>query len=353
MKIEKQKNFLIRFIFLTVVLGLVYIGVQYVLPAVLPLALALLIAVALKNPIKKISESKKWNRTLVSIVMLIIFYAIFTLLIGVLASQFISFIRNFITTLPDLYINRIEPFLIDIGEKILVLFPQIAQDVEGLLTQIINSTTTFITNATELIVSGVGSIVTKVPSLIANSMFTIIASFFFTIYYHDITDFFFRQLPEDKAVESRLLKGNVVGTVWKYIKSYAILMSITFVELSIGLVILRVNNPLAVSAIIALIDILPVLGVGTVLIPWAIISLFTSDFIRAIGLFVLYAIITIVRQSLEPKVIGNQIGIHPVVTLAAVYIGGRLFGILGVFLLPISLAVIKQLHDDGKLNWFK
>ena len=76
MKIEKQKNFLIRFIFLTVVLGLVYIGVQYVLPAVLPLALALLIAVALKNPIKKISESKKWNRTLVSVVMLIIFYAI-------------------------------------------------------------------------------------------------------------------------------------------------------------------------------------------------------------------------------------------------------------------------------------
>lgn len=353
MKVEKQKNFLIRFAYLALVLGLVYIVIKYIVPEVLPLILALFVALLLKGPIDKISESKKKKRSLVSIIALLIFYAIVVVVIGLLGSQLFSLIKDIINALPDFYSGTVEPFLVDIAEHILIVFPEIESDVQGLIDYITNWVTSFITNTSNSIVSVAGNVVAKVPSIITNVIFMIIASFFFTIYYHDITNFIFRQIPEDKAVESRLLKGNVVGTILKYIKSYAILMGITFCELSIGMILLGVSNPLAVAAITALVDILPVLGTGTILIPWGIIALFSGDFKTGLGMVILYVVITVVRQSVEPKVVGKQIGLHPVLTLVCVFIGGKLFGLLGVFLLPITAAVIKQLHDDGKLHWFK
>ena len=270
-----------------------------------------------------------------------------------LASQLLALIKDGINIIPNIYTDTIEPIINNLAEQILRLFPEMASNVEEVTKYITNSISSFISNASTSIVSGAGSVVAKVPTLLINSVFTIIASFFFTIYYHDITDFIFAQLPEDKAVQSRKFKGSVVVTVLQYIKSYAILMFITFIELTIGMILLRVGNPLAVSAIIAVVDILPILGVGTVLIPWSIISFIASDFKMGIGLLVLYAIITIVRQSLEPKIVGGQIGLHPVVTLVSIFVGGKLFGILGVFLLPIAAVMVKKLHEDGSLNWFK
>lgn len=353
MKIEKQKNFLIQFAFLALVLGLSYVAIKYVVPAVLPLILALLIALILKGPVDNISEKKNKKRSTVSIIALIIFYAILVVVIILLGSQLFSLIKDIINALPGFYDNYVQPFLVDVAEHILVIFPEIESDVQGVIDSITTTFTSFISNASESIVSGVGGMVSKVPTIVTNLIFMIIASFFFTIYYHDITDFIFRQLPEDKAVESRHLKGSVVGTIWKYVQSYAILMFVTFVELSIGMTIMGISNPLAVSAIIAIVDILPVLGVGTVLIPWSLIGFITRDFKIGIGMLILYGIITVVRQSLEPKVVGKQIGLHPAATLVCVFIGGKLFGLLGVFVLPITAAVIKQLHEDGKLHWFK
>lgn len=353
MKVEKRKNFLINFCYLAILLGLIYIGVKYLVPAILPIVLALLIAVILKGPIGKISRSKNISRGLTSVMLLIVFYAFFTILIILLVSQLLSLIQSGITVVPDVYLDKIEPIFNKIAEDILVMFPEIASDVEGVTRYITNSISTFINNASTSIVAGIGTLVAKIPSLLVNALFTLIASFFFTIYYHDITNFIFRQLPKDMAIRSRELKGSVIGTILDYVKSYAILMLVTFIELSIGIIILGIDNPLAVSAIISIVDILPVLGVGTVLIPWSIIGFVSNNFKIGIGMLVLYGIITIVRQSLEPRIIGQQIGLHPVVTLVSIYVGGQLFGLLGVFLLPITIVMIKKLHDDGTLNWFK
>ena len=113
----------------------------------------------------------------------------------------------------------------------------------------------------------------------------------------------------------------------KYLKAYLIIALITFAELSVGLVILRVRSALIVAAIIAIADALPVIGAGAALIPWAAVSLLRGDYYRGIGLAIVYVVVLIVRQFVEPKVLGGVSGLHPLAALAAMYCGLKLFGV--------------------------
>jgi predicted PurR-regulated permease PerM len=94
------------------------------------------------------------------------------------------------------------------------------------------------------------------------------------------------------------------------------------------------------------------LGTGAVLIPWAIIALVLGQTKIGIGMFVLYIIITAVRQAIEPKIVGEQIGLHPIMTLILMYVGAQLMGVLGLLLLPVIATIIKTLNDEGTINLF-
>ena len=131
------------------------------------------------------------------------------------------------------------------------------------------------------------------------------------------------------------------------LKGYLTIMFITFIELAIGLTVLRVNNSVLLAVLISLIDILPVLGTGTVLIPWSLISLIMGDTFLGIGLIILYMIILIVRNIIEPKFIGKRIGLKPLVTLISMYLGLQLAGVVGMFIFPLAMAFLKNLHDTG------
>ncbi len=132
----------------------------------------------------------------------------------------------------------------------------------------------------------------------------------------------------------------------KYIKAYALLMFITFVELAVGLSILGVPGALAIAALTAMVDILPVLGTGGIIIPWGVFHLVKGNLRLGLGLLVLYVVVTVIRQVLEPKVVGQQIGLHPIVVLMCMYVGLRLFGVIGLFVLPFSILILRYLYDQ-------
>ncbi len=139
-----------------------------------------------------------------------------------------------------------------------------------------------------------------------------------------------------------------MGSVFKLIKGYAILMLMTFLELLAGFLILRVKYALLLSLLIAVIDILPVLGTGTVLIPWGIAGLILKNTALGIGILVLYAVITVIRNFAEPKIIGKQIGINPLFTLLSMFIGIKLLGFAGVIIFPTALIVtVKYYSEDN------
>lgn len=356
MNLEKQKKFLIKFTYSTVVLGLGYVAIKYLVPTLLPFVIGMIIAVIFKGPIGKISKHTGIKRSIISVLVLIIFYAVFAIVLFLLGSQLLSLGEGGIAKIPGLYNNTIEPFLVNIVNSIADKIPHAETqtiEISDIVNNVIGSVSSFVTSATSTVLSAIASIATKLPALLVNSMFTIVSSFFFTIDYHDITDFVFRQLPEKKAIQARNIKSDVIGTVWKYIKSYAFLMLVTFAELTMGMLIFGVPNPLAVAALIAVIDILPVLGTGSVLIPWAIVGFIFDDYKIGFGMIILYLVITVVRQTLEPKVIGKQIGLHPVITLICIFVGAKLFGLIGMFLLPITATILKQMNDEDAISLFK
>lgn len=177
--------------------------------------------------------------------------------------------------------------------------------------------------------------------------------FFFTFDYQKIVNFILKQFPEKSQFMIINIKNSSINALLKLLKAYAILLSVTFIELLIGLTILKVENAFTISVIIALVDILPVLGTGSILTPWMIISLINGNINLAIGLLILYIIITVVRQILEPKVVGHQIGLYPLITLMCMFVGAQLFGIAGLFGFPIAATIIKNLHDNGIITAFK
>ena len=128
---------------------------------------------------------------------------------------------------------------------------------------------------------------------------------------------------------------------------------LTFLEVFLGLTLLRVDYALLIALVTAVVDILPVLGTGTVMIPWGIAMLVTGNYPLGVGLLILYAVITVVRQMLEPRVVGHQIGLYPLVTLMCMFIGTYLFGAVGLFGVPILVTLLVHLNASGDIHLFK
>jgi predicted PurR-regulated permease PerM len=142
-------------------------------------------------------------------------------------------------------------------------------------------------------------------------------------------------------------------------KAYTVLIMITFSEMLVGLSLLKLfglykgGYIFAIALITAVVDIFPVLGTGTILIPWGIWSLVTGNIGFGIGVIVLYIIITVIRQAIEPKIVADQLGLPPFVTIMAMYVGTQIFGFICLFLMPISVMIRKALSDEGSISIFK
>lgn len=171
--------------------------------------------------------------------------------------------------------------------------------------------------------------------------------------YRGIVDFIKKQLPPQTAVFLSDAKKQTGKTVLRYLRAYLIIFLLTFTELSIGLSILRIENSVGLAAIIAALDVLPVIGTGGVLIPWAVWALVTQNFVLALGLVIVYVVILVVRNFAEPKIVGDQLGLNPVVTLIAIYLGYRLMGVVGMIGLPILTTILVGLHKTGRIKLWK
>ena len=145
-----------------------------------------------------------------------------------------------------------------------------------------------------------------------------------------------------------------VTSISQYLKAQGIMMCITFIELLIAFFILKQEYPFTLAVVIAIIDALPILGVGSVLIPWGIYVAIMGNMKLAIGLLVTYAIIIVARQLIEPRIVSSNLGVHPFVTLITMYIGFKLFGLFGLIVGPIVMVVFKnvfsQLFEQGYLK---
>jgi len=207
--------------------------------------------------------------------------------------------------------------------------------------------------------SGVLSIAGKIPLMALAVVITIISSFFMASGYDRTARFLKRQLSPERRRALSAAKKIMFSSMGKLLRSYTILIGVSFTELVLGLLLLQfigVYNGrylLWIALVTALIDILPVLGVGTVLIPWYLFSFIMGNIGLGVGLLVLWLVMIVVRQILEPKLVAANLGLPPIVTLMGMYVGLQLFGFVGMFLLPLLLIMVKMLNDQGVVKIWK
>lgn len=348
MNLEKQKAFIIHVIYIAMIFGLGYIAIKYLLPMLMPFVIGLFIAVAFRKLIDFIEAKLHIRRSFVSIIILIIFYGILVLLISLIGVKIFTFLKDLFGRLPNLYVETIEPAISKAGENLIKQFPQVKPYIQDMSDTIFS----FVKDASSSVIGTITGIAGGLPTLLIKLIFTIVSSFFFTIDYYRISRFVIRQFKGASRDMLLKLKDNGIGTLGKFIRAYAAIISITFIELSLGLWIIGIPNPALYGALIAIIDVLPILGTGLILLPWAVIALILGNTKVGIGMLILYIVITAVRQTIEPKIVGQQIGLHPILTLLLMFIGAQLMGVLGLLILPVIATILKKLNDEGTITLF-
>lgn len=200
---------------------------------------------------------------------------------------------------------------------------------------------------------GTVSVVKSLPEALIFIVMLILSTYFFTGSRDKMRSFYERNAPEALRDKMRLIKTECFGALFGYLKAQVILSCISAALLTAGFLLLGVRHAFLIALITAFIDMLPVFGTGTVLIPWAIINLFTDGgLFFTIGMLVLYVICLSVRNLLQPKVLSQNIGLNPIATLITIWIGYKLYGFLGMILLPIAALLVYKLYEIGIFDWF-
>ena len=351
---EKRLGFIINSIYALIIAGIVYLVFKYAIFVVMPFLLGFAVA-ALINPIVRfLSRRYDLKRRPAGILLLLLFYATIGMLVTIGVVRLTVFFGEVSGELPDLYRDRLEPalnklfgYINSFVDRLYAIFggesEVLSERLGGIFTSIKSSLGDTISDISVKALTRLSSAAAAIPGIIIELLFAVISSFFFTVDYENILSLAKRLLPKRTVDLLCRLRGRVFKVAGKYLRSYALILLITFGELSLGLVLLGVDNAVLIAFCIALFDILPVAGTGGIMIPWAIFSLIGGDWGFAVGLVVIWAVITIVRNIIEPKIVGRQVGLHPLLALIAMFVGTKLFGLVGLFLLPLTLAIVLPL----------
>lgn len=352
-KLPKRRRFIINVAYWAFILVICYLIFRYLLNLLLPFIIAILVAWLLRMPCKWYARKLPGKKKLVSalvVATVVLFYLIIGGLVLLLVVDLIGDLAGYLRQIPTIYTQTIEPGLTDIYEKlqalVLRLDPGLADVVNKALPEMISTVSSAVTNFSVSAVGKLTSIATSVPGFLLGAVISVIATIFTATSFDAIKGFFKRNLPEKFTSTAGYAVTSFRNIIMQYGKSYALIMLITFGEIALGLIIIGVKRPLLIALLIAIFDIFPIVGSGMILLPWAIITLIQGHMLRGISLGILYLVVVILRQFLEPKVVGKQVGLPPLVTLAGMFVGSSLFGVWGLFGFPITAAIIVNLNND-------
>lgn len=349
-KTEKKRKFIIDIVFIAVILALVYVGIEYLMIWLLPFVIGLIVAIVLQHPVAFLTEKTKiargfWSCLLVLTVLCAIF-ALISLVVWQLTKEVPGFTKWLVGLAPDIkrtFTSLMAWFSI-ITERLPV---DMTKTITNLPSTLVD---TAVSGVTSVLTIFAEKIIVDGPGLLISTIFSIVASCYITKDYNKIARFILLQLNEKQRELVINVKRLFVTNILSMLRGYIIIMFITYLEILIGLSILKVEYAPILAAFIAVLDILPVVGTGTVLIPWGIISLCIGNFYMGAGLLIVYVMITIIRNIIEPKIIGDQVGLPPIVTLVSMYVGLKIFGVVGMMLLPVSIIIMVKLQENGIIH---
>lgn len=338
MEQQSKIRFLVNFGFTLAVGFIIFICAKFLLGYLLPFVIATVMAWWVQKPARKISDKIKLKRGIcAALLSLIIFIATASLIFFIVYRLTLS-MGEILGELPQIA-ESISSILDDLRGRFSNTFyelsPQLSNTFIGMGENILESLGSRLTG---FFSSFAAAVAKKTPSFMLSLIVTLVATCYIAKDFDKLVKFL-GELCGSKIFGKIIeIKEIFTSSVLKIIKGYAVLTGITFIELLLGLLFLKTEHPLILAFLIALVDLLPVFGTGTVLIPWGLIRIFLR---QPSGFFILilYIVITLVRNFIEPKIIGRQIGINPLFTLLVMFAGLRLIGFWGIIIFPLVFIV--------------
>ena len=349
---DTRKNFVINTAFYGIIAALVFAAWKYLLPAMTPFIIGFVIASIVQLPLGHLGIEKPTHRKVAVVILCLIFYALLVFLMVFFSVKVISEIGNFAAAVPDLVNDNLYPFIYMIGDEIEALLEPIDMNLAQVVNEVGKSlASTLAKYATEFsgwAVRTIASGAISIPGLLIKIIITVVSSFYIALDHPSVLRFLKRLIPVGQRDFVVQAVGYARTAVLAYIKSYSIMFCLTFLELWIGLLILKVPYTAGLAFGIAVFDLMPILGVGGILLPWGFVALVMGKLPMGIGVIVLYLIIAAVRNAVEPRIVGKHIGLHPLATLVAMVVGLKLAGLVGMLLLPISLVAVVRIREEAK-----
>ncbi len=324
---------------------LFYVFLRFGLKIILPFIIGWSVALLISPVAKRMAGKSERGERIWSAVLLVLLLSLLILLISLGTSRLFREAQQLLIRLSSGDLADIPERLGSFIRSFTSRLPKLGSS-DGLLgfsDEIVTDLlSTAISRITSVLTGFLSSTVRGIPSFLLFITVTVISSFYFCLDMTAFHGFLRRVLPSRITASFPEMKHRVLGVVGKYLKAYAMILVLTFCQLFVGFGIMGISYSFLLALIISFVDILPVLGVGSVLIPWALFSFASGTGGRGVGLLILYGTVTVVRQIAEPRIVGDSIGLPPLATLISMYAGLKLVGVPGLILGPVSAIVIKS-----------
>lgn len=376
-KIEKRKAFIINFVYLGILFGVFAFFLKFAFWPLLPLTIGGFLAVVLQNPVNSIVRKTKIPKGVASAITVVGVVLFFILLMVLLGVKLINEVREFLSVmllkLEDYYWIESQVYGFIEGLPGFVR-DMLAPSVNTILADVEAAMTSDSSNG--LYQMGFSAMDFDLPSILSSSasgvvsaaagtmnfmiafIICIVSACFMCTEYDLISNFIRTHVPGGENNIVSATKRVLMTSVWKLFKAYFIICCITAAEMFVLLNICKAigifNSEyiLAISILSAMFDILPVVGIGTVFSFWGIFELIGGDYVFCLALLVMYIIITVIRQIIEPKFIAGEMSVPASLTVVAMYVGLQAFGVLGLFAFVIAMYCLKILNQEGVIDLF-
>lgn len=328
--------------------------VIWLLPRVLvffmPFVVGWIIACIASPPVRFFEEKMKIRRKAGSAFVIIVVIGLVVLCMYLIGGKLVRESVSFVRDLPEMW-KGLERDLDEIAENLSVVLQKFPVDLQNAWQRIEEQTSAFVmemvSKAGSPTIAAVGSFAKSLPSIIIGVIMCLLSSYLFVAERKAVSEAVCRILPESLLYRWRMIKKITARAVGGYFKAQIKIEIWIYLLLVVGLMILKVNYVLLVALVIAFLDFLPFFGTGTIMVPWAIIKFLSADYKMTIGLLIIWGVGQLVRQLIQPKIMGDSMGMPPLPTLFLLYIGYRFGGVLGMIVaIPIGIIVV-TLYREG------
>ena len=317
-----------------------------ILPYIFPFVLALIIAYLTKPLTRFLIKRLRLSRSLSSLISTLLVFIILFVIISSIIFKVTVEAKQLISSAPNLDVIR--KFFENNIDKLRVYYSQIDASIIQKMQEQISSLVTKTYDIIVNIITRLFSLAIGLPVLFMIIFITFIATYFFTRDISDMEDKFLSAFSSSGREKVRRIWFESSKMFGNYIRSYSLIIFLTFLETLIGFSLIGVKYSLMLSILCAMLDILPVLGIGAVYFSLAIIYIVAQNYATAVFIILLYIAVTVIRQIVEPKLVSSSLGLHPVAVLAAIYIGIKAYGFIGMIYL-IFLMVFYNILKKVKI----